>query len=86
MSLWLVRAGSSGQNEEVALKNNFVPIGWNQLPDLSRIKSKEEIKELLTENYQGKSKHAIANYGGLAPTIYQSGNVTNMGRINRDGR
>jgi transposase len=31
-------------------------------------------------------KREIANYGALTPTIYQSGNVTNLGRINRDGR
>jgi len=32
------------------------------------------------------NKRCAANYGGLAPTIYQSGNTTNLGRINRDGR
>lgn len=32
------------------------------------------------------NKKCVANYGGLAPTIYQSGDVTHMGRINRDGR
>ena len=32
------------------------------------------------------NKKCVANYGGLAPTIYQSGDVTNLGRINRDGR
>lgn len=31
-------------------------------------------------------KKGIANYGALAPTIYQSGNVTHLGKINRDGR
>lgn len=31
-------------------------------------------------------KREIANYCALTPTIYQSGNVTNLGRINRDGR
>lgn len=31
-------------------------------------------------------KRAIANYGALTPTIYQSGNVTHLGKINRDGR
>jgi transposase len=31
-------------------------------------------------------KKAIANYGALTPTIYQSGSVTRLGRINRDGR
>jgi len=29
---------------------------------------------------------AVANYGALAPTIYQSGLVRQLGRINRDGR
>lgn len=29
---------------------------------------------------------AVANYGALAPTIYQSGAVRQVGRINRDGR
>lgn len=32
------------------------------------------------------NKRCVANYGGLAPTISQSGNVTNLGKINRDGR
>lgn len=32
------------------------------------------------------SRKAIANYGALTPTIYQSGSVTRLGRINRDGR
>lgn len=36
------------------------------------------------ERFDGKRE--IANYGALTPTIYQSGNVTNLGRINRDGR
>lgn len=31
-------------------------------------------------------KKQIANYGALTPTIYQSGNVTQLGKINRDGR
>lgn len=29
---------------------------------------------------------AVANYGALTPTIYQSGEVQHLGRINRDGR
>ena len=32
------------------------------------------------------NKKCVANYGGLAPTIYQSGDTRNLGRINRDGR
>lgn len=32
------------------------------------------------------NKECVANYGGLTPTIRQSGEVKLMGRINRDGR
>jgi transposase len=32
------------------------------------------------------NRKAIANYGALTPTIYQSGEIIQMGRINRDGR
>jgi len=32
------------------------------------------------------NKKCVANYGGLTPTIRQSGEVKVMGRINRDGR
>ena len=32
------------------------------------------------------SKKSVAKYGGLTPRIYQSGGVTHLGRINRDGR
>lgn len=32
------------------------------------------------------SKKCLAKYGALTPRIYQSGNVTRLGRISRDGR
>jgi transposase len=32
------------------------------------------------------SKKSVSKYGGLTPRIYQSGGVTHLGRINRDGR
>ena len=32
------------------------------------------------------SKKCVAKYGALTPRIYQSGGITHLGRINRDGR
>jgi transposase len=32
------------------------------------------------------NRKAVAKYGALTPTIYQSGDVVQLGRINRDGR
>jgi transposase len=31
-------------------------------------------------------RKAVGKYGALTPTIYQSGSVTHLGRVNRDGR
>jgi restriction system protein len=46
MTLWLVRAGSHGEQEQGSLQNNIVTIGWNEIPDASRIDSKEELRDL----------------------------------------
>jgi len=64
MSLWLVRAGSRGEREEVALANNIVTIGWDELPDLSGIKTREELAELCNRFYPVAKKMKIANYVG----------------------
>jgi transposase len=40
----------------------------------------------LDEASRFDNKKAAAKYGALTPSIYQSGNVTQMGRICRDGR
>jgi restriction system protein len=37
MALWLVRAGSHGEQELEALKYNIAIIGWNEIPDVSKI-------------------------------------------------
>ncbi|GIW54730.1 MAG: IS110 family transposase [Nitrospiraceae bacterium] len=40
----------------------------------------------LDEVRRFEDQKAVANYGALTPTIYQSGEVRQLGRINRDGR
>jgi restriction system protein len=64
MSLWLARAGSHGEQEEGALANNVVTIGWDELPDLSGIKTKEELSELYNRIHPTAKKMEIANYVG----------------------
>ena len=53
MSLWMVRAGKYGEQEETALKEGVVTIGWNYLPDLSGVKTKEDLDKLYTEDLPG---------------------------------
>jgi restriction system protein len=61
MSLWLVRAGRYGEQEQGALENGVVTIGWNELSDLSKIKTKEELAELYAKVYPGAKKMQAVN-------------------------
>jgi restriction system protein len=64
MALWLVRAGRKGEQEDAALKNSVIAIGWNDMPDLSPVKSKDELKALYEKVYPGTKKMAVANMTG----------------------
>ncbi|MCP4365303.1 MAG: restriction endonuclease [Planctomycetes bacterium] len=60
MSLWLVRAGKHGEQEQGALDNNVVTIGWDQLKDLSNLKDKESLAELYSKTYPVEKKTAAS--------------------------
>lgn len=64
MSLWLVRAGEYGEQEHGALENNIVTIGWNELPDLSAVKTRDALAKLYAERWPAAKKMAAANYIG----------------------
>jgi len=64
MALWMVRAGRNGEQEEGALEHGVATIGWNELPDLSSIRSRDELKELYEEHNPGETKMQVANAVG----------------------
>jgi len=64
MSLWLVRAGRHGEQEQGALENDVVTIGWNELPDLSKLKNKGELTKLYVRIHPKAKKNQIANEVG----------------------
>jgi restriction system protein len=51
MTLWMVRSGRYGEREDFALENNVAVIGWNELPDLSKIETREQLRALLEKTY-----------------------------------
>jgi restriction system protein len=51
MALWAVRAGKHGENENYALENNVVTIGWEDLGDLSGIKTRDALNELMEATF-----------------------------------
>jgi len=64
MSLWVVRAGKHGEQEETAVKENLVCHGWNELPDYSYCQTKDELRALYTKTYPHETeKHAAVGLG-----------------------
>lgn len=50
MSHYLIRIGQGSKYTEEARKEGFVAIGWNDVPDLKDIHSKEEIADLVSKS------------------------------------
>jgi len=64
MSLWLVRAGRRGEQEEGAFKHSVITIGWNEFDDLSKIKSKEDLTNLYIKLHPDTKKMKVVNEVG----------------------
>lgn len=64
MAIWLVRAGSNGEREDLVLDGDAVVIGWDEMPDLSTIEEWDELKRKLREVYSGKKEGTISNWAG----------------------
>jgi restriction system protein len=64
LALWVVKAGSRGEQEQSALEFSVVTIGWNDLPDLSNVKTRDELKELYTKIYPAEKEPTVANRVG----------------------
>lgn len=63
MSLWVVRAGKYGEQEETAIKNSLVCHGWNELPDYFAL-TKDELREVYREKYpRDTEKQIISRLG-----------------------
>jgi restriction system protein len=64
MALWMVRAGKEGDQETATIEENLVTIGWNNLEDLSKVKSKEDLEVAFQKIYPDATRNAAANYIG----------------------
>jgi restriction system protein len=64
MAFWGVRAGRDGEREDYALDHNIVVAGWHELPDLTAIQSREDLKALVQETYPTAKPGTISNWTG----------------------
>lgn len=65
---WTVRTGRSGERTEWSFANGVVGGGWQEMPDLSNVTDKEELRKIVNEVYGG-SKNVVANLTGQLWTL-----------------
>ncbi len=75
MTLWLVRAGRNGEQEELALDQGLAVIGWDQIPDLSGMGSRDELRDLYVELEPDQRINSIKNSTRSGPSARGSRKV-----------
>ena len=61
MTLWLVRGGRFGQQENLALDNNLAIVGFYEVPDLGNTNSRDDIVAILEKAYPESKEARIRN-------------------------
>ncbi|MXZ78422.1 MAG: restriction endonuclease [Acidimicrobiia bacterium] len=60
---WLVRSGGRGESEDFALENGFAAGGgFNEIPDLTEVATREEVKEIVRNAFPDSSPRTVSNY------------------------
>jgi restriction system protein len=62
MSVWMCRAGKFGEREDYALDNGRAVIGWEEMPDLCKITSREGMLSLLREFHPQAKQRTLENW------------------------
>jgi restriction system protein len=60
---WTVRTGRSGERTEWGFANGVVGGGWHEIPDLTHVNDKEQLRGIVSETYGG-SKNVVGNLTG----------------------
>ena len=64
MTIWVCKGGKRGQRESRFIENNLVAIGWGDLDDLSKIKTRSDLRSLYENISPDASKGRAANHVG----------------------
>lgn len=62
MSVWQVRIGPYPEREKIILKEGLTCVGWENLPDLTKIKTPESLFGLCRETYPQEKIRTINNW------------------------
>src|SRR2546422_118755 len=73
MAMWLVRAGRKGEREAFALEEGVAAVGWDEIPDISGVGSREQLGDLMRRTYPDdrpqKVQNSVAQLWAFAHTI-----------------
>jgi restriction system protein len=64
MAVWTVKGGRHGEREERCLEHGVIGGGWEAIPDLSEVDSKESLATLCEQAEPGWSAKTRSNYVG----------------------
>jgi restriction system protein len=64
MAVWTVKGGRHGEREERCLEHGVIGGGWEKIPDLSQVDSKEALAALCEQAEPGWSARTRSNYVG----------------------
>lgn len=64
MKVWMIRAGRHGEQESLAIDKGIAVIGWHEVPNLTQIKSREQMRELCRQIYPNASEAKTSNLVG----------------------
>lgn len=62
MTLWVARAGRYGEHELFDLENDVVAVGWEQVPNLSDIQDRDQLRQLLLSIYTDRKPQTAENW------------------------
>ena len=65
---WTIRTGRSGERTEWSFANGVVGGGWDEMPDLTGVDDREELRAIVAE-HRGGSKNRVANATGQLWTM-----------------
>lgn len=64
MAVWTVKGGQHGEREERCLDHGVIGGGWEEIPDLSNVASKDELAVICEQAEPGWSAKTRSNYVG----------------------
>jgi restriction system protein len=62
--VWTVKGGRNGEREDRLLEHNLIGGGWDQLPSLEDVTSKQELADLYRTSYPEAKASTASNYVG----------------------